>query len=282
MQLPTYVSRNGVLVEPDQARVSVFDPALYGAYGVYESLQVVQGVAFELAAHLQRLARSATILELPLPGDPPTFERWIVDVLRANRARDCTLRLFAMGGSNGDGVTCFIWPQPAPVYPQEFYTQGASAILFEGQRTFPEAKSLNALVSYLARRRAGALGIHEGLLHNGGYLTEGSNSNLFAVIDGEVLTPPATQVLSGVTRDVLFELGERNGTPIREAELAVSHVPMWQECFITSTSRHVMPITTIGDQHIADGGVGPLTRRFAGWFEGYFRLAIANGPEVVP
>ncbi len=46
MPLPTFVSRNGAFVLPAQASISVFNPALYSAYGVYESLQVVRGVPF--------------------------------------------------------------------------------------------------------------------------------------------------------------------------------------------------------------------------------------------
>ena len=46
MDLPVYISRNGVLVPPAEAVVSVLTPALYGAYGVYESMQVVDGVPF--------------------------------------------------------------------------------------------------------------------------------------------------------------------------------------------------------------------------------------------
>ena len=95
------------------------------------------------------------------------------------------------GPENGGEAVAFIWPQPPPVYPPEYYTSGVSAITFEGCRYLPQAKSLNSLVSFLAQRAARAAGVHEAFLHRDGYLTEGSNSNLFAVVDGIVLTPPA-------------------------------------------------------------------------------------------
>ena len=62
MALPVYVSRNGVLVPPAEASSRVH-PALYGAYGVYESMKIVGGVLSRKAAHLRRLARSAEILD---------------------------------------------------------------------------------------------------------------------------------------------------------------------------------------------------------------------------
>jgi branched-subunit amino acid aminotransferase/4-amino-4-deoxychorismate lyase len=281
MALPIYVSRNGALILPAQACVAVFTPALYGAYGVYESMQVAQGVVFEEVAHLQRLTRSAALLELLLPADLPTLQRWIAEILAVNAAPDCTLRLFVVGGEGRSEATAFIWPQPSVVYPRHLYRVGAAAITCEGQRFLPEAKSLNTLVNYLARRKAQAAGAHEGLLHHNGYFTEGSNSNLFTVMNGVVLTPPTGDVLAGVTRDVVIMLAAQDGMELREAPLALSELPRWTECFITSTSRHVMPITTIDGRPVGDGRVGPLTRRLMALFEAYFGQRTARAAERV-
>lgn len=270
MSLPLFVSRNGELISPEQAAVSVFNPALYGAYGVYESIQIARGKPFALAAHLQRLAHSAAILELPLPADPTTFENWITTLLKANRAVECTLRIFAVGPENGGAATAYLWPQPNPVYQAACYTAGADVITYEGQRFLPEAKSLNNLVALLSRRRALALGAHEALLHHNGYLTEGSNSNLFVVLDGAIITPPTDQVLPGVTREIVLKLAHQAGIEIRQAPLALADRPAWHECFITSTSRHVMPVTVVDGRPVGDGRVGPLTRRVMELFEEYF------------
>ena len=201
----------------------------------------------------------------------PTFGRWIAEVLAANTATDCTLRLFVVGGGDGDEAAAFIWPQPPTIFPATYYTDGVAVITVEGERDLPQAKSLNTLVTFLARRRAQEQGVHEALLHHAGYLTEGSNSNLFAVIDGQVLTPPGEQVLAGVTRDLLVSLSQGHECAIREAPLALADVSRWSECFITSTSRHVMPVTTLDGRPVGDGRVGPLTRRLAALFEDYFR-----------
>lgn len=271
-----YVSRNGILIPPAQACISVFNPAIYGAYGVYEAMQVVNGVVFERQAHLQRLAHSAALLELPLPTSLETLEHWIAAAISANGVLDCTLRLFVVGSDNGGEVAAYIWPQPAPVYPDHYYTRGVATILFQARRFLPEAKSLNTLTSYLAQRRARAESAHEGLLHHAGFLTEGSNSNLFAVVDGVVLTPPASEVLSGVTRDIVIALAAGNGIPLREARLPLSELPRWREAFITSTSRHVMPVAAIDGTAVGDGEVGPVTARLRELFEEYFAGQIAR------
>jgi len=285
MVLPVYISRNGILVAPADASVSVLTPALYGAYGVYESLQVVEGIPFEEAGHLRRLAHSAEILALPLPADLGTFHRWIAEALAANGAPACTLRVFVVGPENGGEAIAYLWPQTQPVYPQEYYVGGASAITFEGCRYLPQAKSLNSLVSFLAQRAARAAGVHEGLLRREGLLTEGSNSNLFALVEGVVLTPPAQAVLSGVTRDLVIALAAANGIPLREELLPMADMSRWTECFITSTSRHVMPVTTVDGKPVGDGLVGPVTRKLRALFEAYFADAVqassARAAQVV-
>jgi branched-subunit amino acid aminotransferase/4-amino-4-deoxychorismate lyase len=277
MSLPIRVSRNGALIEPAQACVPVFNPAIYGAFGIYESMQVANGIVFTLEAHLQRLAHSAALLEMALPADVSTFRRWIGDVLDANGCADCTMRLFVIGDESGAGSVAYLWPQPPTVYPAEYYSRGVPAITFPGWRFMPEAKSINTLASYLARRKAQAASAHEALLAHDGTLTEGANSNLFAVADGLVLTPPSHEVLAGVTRDTLLSLARRHGIEVREARLRVSDLGRWTECFITSTSRHVMPITTVDGRPIGSGEVGPLTRRLMVLYEECFARATTPG-----
>ena len=276
MPLPLFVSRNGELIPPAEARISIFNPALSGSYGVYESFQIVHGVPFAESEHLQRLAHSAAMIDLALPADLATFRAWIAGLLSANEAVECALRIFVLGPENGGETAAYIWPQPAPTYPAAFYSEGATAITFEGQRSLPQAKTLNTLVSFLAQRNARAAGVHEGLLYHDGHLTEGSNSNLFSVIDDTLLTAPAQQVLSGVARDMVFYVAGQHDIPLRETDLALSDMPRWHECFITSTSRHVMPITAIDGRPVGDGRVGPHSRRLMALFEDYFRQMIAE------
>lgn len=270
MGVPAYVLRNGVLISPAEAAISVFNPAIYGAYGVYESMQVVNRVPFELTAHLERLAHSADILGLALPADLDVMKHWIANVLAVNDLADCTLRLFVVGAEDSGEAQAYLWPQPAPVYPPDYYTLGVSVITFAAQRYLPEAKSLNTLASFMAQRLAKAAGAHEALLHHAGCLTEGSNSNLFAVIDGVVLTPPASEVLAGVTRDIVLSLADQARVRLRETSLPLAELSRWSECFITSTSRHIMPVSLIDGQPVGDGRVGPVTRRLAALFEAYF------------
>ena len=149
--------------------------------------------------------------------------------------------------------------------------QGAPAITFEGYRYLPQAKSLNSLVSFLAQRAARAAGVHEALLHHDGFLTEGASSNLFAVVDGGVLTPPAHRRCSPASPAISSSRSrQQTAFPCSEVPLPLADVSRWDECFITSTSRHVMPVTTVDGRPVGAGSVGPLTRRLMTLFETHF------------
>lgn len=272
----TYVCRNGELVPAAEARISVFNPAIYGAWGVYESMQVANGIVFEPLAHLRRLAHSAEIIDFALPASLDTIKTWIQVVIKAYGQPNCTVRLFVLGPDNGGDPVAFIWAQPPNSYPAAYYTSGADAITFEAQRFLPETKSLNGLASFMAQRRALAANVHEALLHHAGCLAEGSNSNLFAIVGGRVLTPPSTKVLSGVTRDTVIRLARENGIPLEEVELPLAEIGAWQESFITSTSRHVMPITTIDGRPVGSGQVGPMTQRLHDLFETYYASQVGH------
>lgn len=274
MSLPVYVSRNGTLIPPQLASVSVFNPAIYGAYGVYESMQVRHGTIFALKEHLHRLDRSARLLGLPLPADLNMIEKWCHEVITANDAAESTLRVTVIGAEAERPSTAYLWPQRPAVFPARYYEEGVSVVTFEGQRFMPEAKSLNTLVSFLARRKAWAAGVHEALLWHDGLVTEGSSSNVFAVQDDVLVTPPAHQVLSGVTRDLVIGLARSDGIRVSERLLPLVTMTEWSECFITSTSRHVMPVSVIDQQPLGNAHVGPLTRRLMTLFESCFHNAV--------
>ncbi len=280
MTLPQAVSRNGRLIAPSDAHISVFNPVIFGAFGVYESIQLYQGVFFRLDDHLQRLADSALAIDLELPAGLDIIARWTQEAIAANGCRDALIRMFALGPTPGHAPEIFIWPETPRALPPEMYEQGVGAVTFQGERALPHAKSLNTLVNHLARMRALKAGEHEGLLVDRALcVTEGSTSNLFIIQDGVLLTAPDEDVLAGVTQLDLLKLAGELGLPVLQRPLPLAERPYWDEAFLTSTSRHVLPLVRIDGQPIGDGRPGPVTRRLHAAFEAHF-LAEIRGEQV--
>ncbi|HNS01920.1 MAG TPA: aminotransferase class IV [Anaerolineae bacterium] len=278
MALPQLVSRNGRLIAPADAHISIFNPVIFGAFGVYESIQLCQGVCFRLDDHLQRLADSAAAIDLELPAGLETIGRWTHAVIAANGCRDALIRMFALGPTAGNAPELFIWPEAPRAFPPELFQQGVGAVTFQGERALPHAKSLNTLVNHLARTRAQKAGEHEGLLvDRHGCVTEGSTSNLFVVQAGVLLTAPAEDVLAGVTQLELLGLARDLAVPVEERPLPLADLARWQEAFLSSTSRHVLPLVRIDGQPVGDGRPGPITRRLQAAFERHFLAEIQRG-----
>jgi branched-subunit amino acid aminotransferase/4-amino-4-deoxychorismate lyase len=269
----SYVSLNGNLVPFSKAQVSLAHPVFTTSLGVYESIQVDQGHPFHLNDHIERLQASADLIGIPLPASEK-LRRWGVALIQALPPTSCSVQILALGDSAQDTIVAFL-PKAIRTYAKTLYTQGASAITYPGQRAIPQCKSFNTLVNHLARVKAHRQGALEGILTHNNQLYEGARSNVFVVIAGNntLLTPPARQVLSGITRDIVLQVMEESPYPIQERRVLLD-MPL-TEMFITSTSMHVMPITTLNGQKVGNGQVGPVTReamkRFEGYYEGYFK-----------
>jgi branched-subunit amino acid aminotransferase/4-amino-4-deoxychorismate lyase len=133
-----YVVLNGRMRPASEALVSLFSPALFSSFGVYESVEVVEGVPFHLHDHLSRLAESAEMIELSLPYGIDEIASWVSQLIRENGNRDCTLRITALGVTQAeDEALVAILPQPLSRYPNSLYWDGAMVIVYEGSRAPP-------------------------------------------------------------------------------------------------------------------------------------------------
>jgi branched-subunit amino acid aminotransferase/4-amino-4-deoxychorismate lyase len=255
----THAILNGDLLPFDQARVPLNNKALLSAFGVYENIKIERGRPFYLEDHFRRLLHSAGMLAIDLGVNVPILVGWFEHLAQTSPTATYSLRVVALGALDSAGPIIAMWPEPLPTYPAELYQNGAAAVLYEGQRAIPACKSLNTLVNTLARRAATRAGAVEGLLHHHGYLTEGARSNLFVVRQGQLFTSPITEVLSGITRDVVLHVMQPTAYPVSEAPLPVD-ISLYDEVFISSTSMHVLPITRIDDRPVGAGRVGPVTQ----------------------
>ncbi len=273
-----YAVVNGELIPFDQARVSIFDPAYFSSFGVYETVKVDHGQPFYLEDHLYRLLSSARMIDLELRVDVATLAGWFTKLINVDPQATWSSRIIALGSDGtADSVPVIaIQATALATYPDVFYQNGAAAVLFEGQRFMPACKSLNALVNYLARRKASGLSAVEGILHHDGFLTEGSRSNLFAVSQGQLITPPESTVLSGITRDVILRVMQDTDYPVVETAMPLD-LRRYSEVFISSTSMHVMPITKIEEKVVGNGQVGPVTKAAMAQFEAHYHHVMRTG-----
>ncbi|MDH3452685.1 MAG: aminotransferase class IV, partial [Gammaproteobacteria bacterium] len=111
------------------------------------------------------------------------------------------------------------------------------------------------------------------LIHNG-CIMEGASSNVFAVQQGVVVTPPAsTDLLPGVTRDLVLDLARDNGLACREDGIPLRALAAAEELWITSGSRRVIPVIAVDGRRIGGGAAGPVWQQVAKLFEAFIQRA---------
>ena len=254
----------GALREAGEAGVSVFDHGLTTGDGVFETVKTVAGRPFALRRHLQRLADSARGLGLPEP-DLDEVRHACLAVAEDTPLPLGRLRITYTGGpaplgsDRGDGPPTLVVAQSeAP--PSAADTAAVtvpwrrnehSAVV--GLKTTSYAENVVALAH--ARRQ----GATEAIFGNtAGRLCEGTGSNVFVVVDGELHTPPLSAgCLAGVTRALVLEwVGGR------ETDLPLEVLAEAEEVFLTSTLRDVQPLHHIDGRRLP-GAAGPVAAEAA-------------------
>ncbi|WP_327298628.1 MULTISPECIES: aminodeoxychorismate lyase [unclassified Streptomyces] len=253
---------NGGLRDADTALVSVLDHGLTVGDGIFETVKATGGRTFALTRHLDRLTRSARGLGLPDP-DQDEVRRACTAVLDANPMPLGRLRITYTGGlsplgsDRGDaGPTLVVAlggtkrrPDTTAAVTVPWTRNERSAVA--GLKTTSYAENVVALA------RAHEQGATEALFANTtGALCEGTGSNVFVVVDGELHTPPLTSgCLAGITRALAVEW-----TGARESELPLDVLERADEIFLTSTLRDVQAVHRIDGRQLADAP-GPVTSK---------------------
>jgi branched-chain amino acid aminotransferase len=259
------------LVLPAQAEVSVLDHGLTVGDGVFETLLVRDGVPFALTRHLARLERSLAGMGFAGPGEARVREAVAAVVADAgDSAAFARLRITVTSGIGPLGsdrgavdptlvVTCVPakpWPPTSSLATVPWVRNERSAVA--GLKTTSYAENAIALAE--AHRRGASEAV---FADTQGRLCEGTGSNVFVVVDGEVLTPHLRSgALAGITRELVLEWAPAVA-PVRETDLPYDVLASADEVFITSSTRDVHPVDRIDDRVLA---VGPVTSDIASEF----------------
>ena len=257
-----------ILDDPDGAAVAVTDHGFTVGDGVFESIKTLRGEPFALTRHLDRLARSAAGLGLPEP-DPVAVRRGIAAVLEGTDDPVGRLRVTftggpaPMGSGRGDGPSTLVVGYGAiqPAAPSTSvvtvpWTRNENAAT-AGLKTTSYADNVIALAHAQERGASEAV-----FANTAGSLCEGTGSNVFYVVDGELRTPTlGSGCLAGITRELVLEwCGD--AVPVREVDEPLEEVLAGMgEAFLVSTTRDVQAIERWDDRVLP--APGPVTRRCA-------------------
>ena len=247
------------------AQVPALDRGLAYGDGLFESIRLVGTVAPLWSRHMQRLTEGCSRLQMPAP-DPAQLWREALEVSRGMPAS--VLRITVTRGPGERGYSLPASPQPTrivaafvpPTVAAEVYAQGVRMrvcnVRLAEQPLLAGIKHLNRLEQVLARAEWNDPAIAEGLLLDShGRVISATMANLFAVVDGELLTPSLDRCgVAGVARaEVLAACPQA-----RVGELTLDTLLGAGEVFLSSSVRGILPVRSLDGCGYAPGAT---TRR---------------------
>lgn len=278
------VYMNGSLVPESQARISIFDSALMFGDMVFEMTRSFNGVQFKLREHLERLWMGMKILRIPCPLSIDEMEAVCLEVVAANapvfspsdehrlmvNVSRGPLSIYesVFNGKLEPTVVVADFPLKWTVRGMgELFDVGINAVIpsqraIPGHLLDPKIKNRSRLfyqmanieVSMFKGDRNWAL-----LLDPDGIVAEGTGDNFFIVRNGKVLTPAGRNILRGISREYIFELGRDLGLEVAEVDIEPYDVYAADEAFMTGTPFCLLPVTSLNSLPIGDGLPGPVT-----------------------
>jgi len=281
---------NGEFMRIEQAKISVLDRGFIFGDGVYEVIPSYSRRPFRIAEHLARLQSSLDAIRLANPLADAKWSELVAKIVAGNPWEDQNVYLQVTRGvakrdhafPKGIKPTVFLMASELVTPSQELMKTGARAIVLPDYRWLRcDIKSTSLLGNCLLRTQAADEGCAEAILVRDGELTEASASNVFIVKDGTVLAPPKSHlILPGITYDVVLEILRGNGIayevrPVKESELRSA-----EEVWVTSSSREVLPITTLDGRPVGTGKPGPVGERVYALYQ-QFKQRVMRAPAHV-
>jgi branched-chain amino acid aminotransferase len=154
-----------------------------------------------------------------------------------------------------------------PEYPTHWYEVGVSMIITDILRNSkrsmdPAVKSGNYLNNVLAMAQAKEKKAFDAIMLNyEGNITEGTTSNIWIVENNTFITPPLNAgLLGGITRKTLLLIAARNGLVVSEENISPERLKAADECFLTSSTKEIVPIVAVDKTAIGNGRPGQYTK----------------------
>jgi len=265
---------NGEFVPVRDAKVSIFDAGFTRSDVTYDVVGVWNGRFFRLGDHLERFARSVEQLRLQLPFDADELAAILHGCVARAGLRAAYVDMICTRGVTTTGsrellehknrfyayAIPYVW-----IVPEEQQALGTDLVIAGSSRRIPPESVDPTVKNFhwgdfvrgqleVVDRPGTAVVLPDG----DGLITEGPGYNVFALVDGEFVTP-ASGVLQGVTRRAVLDIAAEAGIPARPGVLRADDLRRAEEAFVTSTAGGVMPVVSVDGRPLGEGKPGPLT-----------------------
>ena len=223
---------------------------------VYEVIRVLDGVPLFLEEHLDRLNESFKLIGSDFYIEKKQLISDIDNLIKINDCYNKNIKIVVADVKEEPQTLIYFIVSNYPT--EEDYSNGVKAILFKAVRDNPNAKVIHTSFRDSIKDKLNEQQAYEAILvNNSNEITEGSRSNIFLVKDNTVFTPPADDVLKGITRKRVIELCNNLNIPVIEKTISVDFLKECEGLFMTGTSPKVLPIASVDELNF-NSNINPL------------------------
>ncbi len=258
---------NNTFLPAADAALNVNDLSIQRGYGIFDYFKTIAAKPIFLDDHLDRFYHSAAHMRLAVDHTRDELKAIIAELIQLNGIPDSGIRITLTGGNSTDSVTPgrpnLVITQHPLAPPSRDCPPPVRLISYPHQRQLPGVKTIDYLMAIHLQPVVRDRGAFDVLYHKDGIITECPRCNFFIVTADGTLVTPVRNMLKGITRMKVLSLAADADIPVEQRDLHLDEARTAHEIFITSTSRHLVPISHLDDFPIgaAPTPAGPLTRK---------------------
>jgi len=259
-----YVFINDHLIPSSQACLLVNDLAIQRGYGIFDFLKSLGGQPIFPEEHLARFFHSAQRLRLLISKTKEELYDTILLLMEKNNIPDSGIKLTLTGGYSPDGYSLskpnlVITQSPLQLPAPETFEKGIRLVSYPHQRQLPDVKSIDYLMAVWLQPYIQEKGADDVLYQKDGAISECPRSNFFIVTPDNTVVTPSENILKGVIRGKVLQLAQQQ-FKVEERPVLLEEVWTASEAFITSTTKHVLPVVAIDGRQMGDGTPGKVSK----------------------
>ncbi len=266
---------DGNYVPIHQATLPILDWGLLRSDATYDVVHVWRGKFFRLRRHLQRFEQSVRQLRMSLSFSRDEIADILTDLVRLTGLRDAYVEVLCTRGMPPTGtrdprrcvnrfaafVVPFVWIVDESVRERGIDLHVSNILRIPPESVDPRVKNYHWGDMTRAMFDAYDAGCDlPVLLDLRGNVAEGPGFNVFCLQLGMVKTPHGT-CLEGITRQTALELLGDMNVRAEFGDVTPDELRHADEVFVTSTAGGIIPVVKIDHHLIADGEIGPISKR---------------------
>jgi D-alanine transaminase len=267
---------NGVYLPLCDAKISVLDRGFLFGDGVYEVIPCYKGNFFEFDAHIERLKNSLIGIKLNYIRTTQQWRQLLEPLIDNTRNQYIYLHITRGVAAKRDhafpkDITPTVFAMCNDIVAVKNRELGIKGVSLDDNRwRLCNLKSTALLANVLLKQQAMENNNSEAILIKDGYVTEGAASNLFALINGVLITPPLTSdILPGITREVILKIAKANNIKVAEQAISIEALKNAEEIWLASSTREILAVVELDGIKISGGKVGQLWHTVNTLFQNY-------------